>query len=46
MLAHGLLFLSMSVSYDRCRVHKQFFPTKFYQNPPSGSGEEVENVNC
>ena len=24
--------------------HKYFIPTKFHQNPSSGSGEEVENV--
>ena len=24
--------------------HEYFIPTKFYQNPSSGSGEEVENV--
>ena len=26
------------------RDHEYFIPTKFYQNPSSGSGEEVENV--
>ena len=25
--------------------HEYFIPTKFHQNPSSGSGEEVENVN-
>ena len=24
--------------------HEYFIPTKFHQNPSSGSGEEVENV--
>ena len=28
------------------RDHEYFIPTKFHQNPSSGSGEEVENVNC
>ena len=27
------------------RDHEYFIPTKFHQNPSSGSGEEVENVN-
>ena len=26
------------------RDHEYFIPTKFHQNPSSGSGEEVENV--
>ena len=26
------------------RDHEHFIPTKFHQNPSSGSGEEVENV--
>ena len=26
------------------RDHEYFIPTKFHQNPLSGSGEEVENV--
>ena len=26
------------------RGHEYFIPTKFHQNPSSGSGEEVENV--
>ena len=26
------------------REHEYFIPTKFHQNPSSGSGEEVENV--
>ena len=26
------------------RDHEYFIPTKFHQNPTSGSGEEVENV--
>ena len=26
------------------RVHENFIPTKFHQNPSSGSEEEVENV--
>ena len=26
------------------RDHEFFIPTKFHQNPSSGSGEEVENV--
>ena len=26
------------------RDHEYFIPTKFNQNPSSGSGEEVENV--
>ena len=26
------------------RDHEYFTPTKFHQNPSSGSGEEVENV--
>ena len=26
------------------RDHEYFIPTKFYQNPSSGSGEEVKNV--
>ena len=26
------------------RNHEYFIPTKFHQNPSSGSGEEVENV--
>ena len=25
--------------------HEYFIPTKFHQNPSSGSGEEVENVS-
>ena len=28
------------------RDHEYFIPTKFHQNPSSGSGEEVKNVNC
>ena len=35
--------------YDRINLmhmkgHEHFIPTKFHQNPASGSGEEVENV--
>ena len=26
------------------RDHEYFIPTKFHQNPSSGSGEEVQNV--
>ena len=26
------------------RDHEYFIPTKFHQNPSSGSGEEVENM--
>ena len=26
------------------RDHEYFIPNKFHQNPPSGSGKEVENV--
>ena len=26
------------------RDHEYFIPTKFHQNPSSGTGEEVENV--
>ena len=33
-----------TTSWTLVRDHEYFIPTKFHQNPSSGSGEEVENV--